>query len=299
MQYVIFGANGYIGLYLYRRLVDDNYCVFGTSHKKQEEGALFFYDIQKSTINHILEKMDNGEDRTAIICIAEPKIDSCFENYKQAYDINVIKTKELMHQLSQEGFHSIYFSTDNVFDGKKGNYTEESPTNPINKYGMMKAEMEKYILEEEPSACILRISKVVSAYKAKQNIFTEWMNQIETGIVQCISGNYLSFVSIEDIYQVCLIVAKKKLQGLYNIVGDEKYSRAELAHKLFNVVGAREVVIEECELDKFVFKDGRPLNISMSNLKFKTETGYQFMSMDEVIKQFCCNVKGSRRWRTM
>lgn len=285
MQYVIFGANGYIGSYLYRRLVDDNYCVFGTSHKKQEEGTLFFYDIQKSTINHILEKMDNGEDRTAIICIAEPKIDSCFENYKQAYDINVIKTKELIHQLSQEGFHSIYFSTDNVFDGKKGNYTEESSTNPINKYGMMKAEMEKYILEE-PSACILRISKVVSAYKAKQNIFTEWMNQIETGIVRCIRGNYLSFVSIEDIYQVCLIVAKKKLHGLYNIVGDEKYNRAELAHKFFNVMGARDVVVEECELDKFVFKDGRPLNLSMSNLKFKTETGYQFMSMDEVIKKF-------------
>jgi len=291
MQYVIFGANGYIGSYLYRRLVADNYCVFGTSRKKHEEGTLFFYDIQKSTINHILEKMDNGEDRTAIICIAEPKIDNCFENYNQAYNINVIKTKELIHQLSQEGFHSIYFSTDNVFDGKKGNYTEESPTNPINKYGMMKAEMEKYILEKEPSTCILRISKVVSTYQIKQNIFTEWMNQIETGIVRCIRGNYLSFISIEDIYQACLIAANKKLYGLYNIVGDEKYSRAELARKFFNVVGARDIVIEEDELDKFVFKDGRPLNISMSNLKFKTETGYQFMSMDEAIHNFIYNLE--------
>lgn len=286
MQYVIFGANGYIGSYLYRRLVDDNYCVFGTSRNKHEENTIVFYDIQKSTINHILEKMDNSEDRTAIICIAEPKIDSCFENYKQAYDINVIKTKELIYQLSQEGVRSIYFSTDNVFDGTEGNYTEESPTNPINKYGMMKAEMEKYILEKEPSTCILRISKVVSTYQTKQNIFTEWMNQIETGIVRCIRGNYLSFISIEDIYQACLIAANKKLYGLYNIVGDEKYSRAELARKFFNVVGARDIVIKEDELDKFVFKDGRPLNISMSNLKFKTETGYQFMSMDEVIKKF-------------
>lgn len=291
MQYVILGVSGYIGSYLYRRLVSDNYCVFGTSRNKQEEDTIVFYDIQKSTIKHLLKKIDSHEDRTAIICIAEPKIDNCFENYKQAYDINVIKTKELIHQLSQEGFHSIYFSTDNVFDGRKGNYTEESPTNPINKYGMMKAEMEKYVLEEEPSACILRISKVVSAYQTKQNIFTEWMNQIKTGVVRCIRGNYLSFISIEDIYQVCVIVSKTKLHGLYNIVGDEKYSRAELARKFFNVVGARDVVIEECELDKFVFRDGRPLNISMSNLKFKTETGYQFMSMDEVIKQFCSNIK--------
>lgn len=297
MQYVIFGANGFIGSYLYHRLADDNYCVFGTSRNKHEEDAIVFYDIQKSTIKHLLKKIDSHEDRTAIICIAEPRIDNCFENYKQAYDINVIKTKELIHQLSQEGFHSIYFSTDNVFDGKKGNYTEESPTNPINKYGMMKAEIEKYILAEEPSACILRISKVVSAYKAKQNIFTEWMNQIETGTVRCIRGNYLSFVSIEDIYQVCLIVAENKMHGLYNIVGDKSYSRSELAYKFFSIMGITEVAIKEDSLEKFSLKDKRPLDVSMSNLKFKNETNYHFMAMDDVIIQFNGNVKGSSVWR--
>ena len=180
MQYVVFGVDGYIGSFLYQQLIKYRINTLGTSRKHKEKSSLLFYDIQTSDIDNILSLTDE-RDKTAIICIADSKIDSCYENYNQAYDINVIKTKELIHKLTKEGFHIITFSSDNVFDGTEGNYTEESPTNPINKYGMMKAEMEKNILEEESSICVLRIPKVVSTYQMKQNVFTEWMKQKEIG----------------------------------------------------------------------------------------------------------------------
>lgn len=292
MQYLVLGATGYIGSYLYRRLIGDGYYVIGTRCKDKGDDKLLFYDIQNSNLENLLEQLDDEENKTAIICIAESNIDKCFENYNWVYDINVTKTKMLIQKLSEKGFQVIYFSSDNVFDGVSGNYTEESLTSPINKYGMMKAEMEQYILDNEPEVCILRISKVVSELRKRQNVFTEWENQMIEGKIRCIRGNRLSFVCLEDIYHVCLLVAENNLKGLYNIAGDKTYSRAELAERFYGKKGITNIDICECDVGEFLFKDQRPLNLGLSNQKFKNATGYQFKGLDSVIEQYLNSKSG-------
>lgn len=288
MQYVVFGSDGYIGSYIYNQLLKDGYNTIGTSRRLKTEDALVYYDIQQNNIDCILSEIcDNA--KTAIICIAESNIDRCFENYALAYEINVCLTRRLIKQLVDNDFHIIYFSSDNVFDGISGNYTEESPTHPINKYGIMKDEMEKYLLKTYPEVCILRISKVVSTFERAHNVFTEWVNQVRTGRINCIKGNKLSFVCIDDVYHACLISSEKNLCGIYNVVGDCTYSRAELARKFLNYSGMATIELNECNLDELFFKDRRPLNLGMSNQKFKNITGYQFMDMDSVIKQYLQN----------
>ena len=173
-----------------------------------------------------------------------------------------------------------------IFDGVEGNYTEESLVNPVNKYGEMKVIMEQYLYQQIPKACILRISKVVSTQAAKQNVFTEWLNQTKKGLIKCIKGNRLSFICIDDIYQVCVTAAEKRMYGLYNIAGDDAYGRAALAEKFYQQLGITDIEVREYDWQEFGFKDKRPLDVSMCNQKFKDETGYQFMNMNDAIEKF-------------
>lgn len=288
MKYLILGANGYIGSYIYSRMVIEGIEVIGTGHRRKGVEGLVNFDIRKDCAFDITKAIIDKE-KVAIVCISQSNIDRCYENFNQAYEINVDKTKKLVHELAKENFQIIYLSSDNVFDGVDGNYTEESKTNPLNKYGLMKAEMEQYLLKNEPKVCILRLPKVVSIFNHRQNIFTEWLSQIGNGEICCIKRNYISFVCVDDIYHVCLTIAKKKMYGLYNIAGDRPYSRAELARKFFDKLGNVKVNIKECELTEFSFKDKRPLNLSMDNMKFKDKTGYQFTDMDLVIEKFINN----------
>ena len=103
MQYFVFGATGYIGSYIYHQLVKDGLNVIGTSRRTDSAGNLVFYEIQKNNIEGILAKV-NGCKKTAIICIAEPNIDRCYENYDDAYEINVTGTKRLIQSLEAEEF---------------------------------------------------------------------------------------------------------------------------------------------------------------------------------------------------
>lgn len=285
MHYVIFGASGYIGSYLYERMRECGLNVTGTHYQKQLYSENIEFDILK---DHVPKTVHEIQDRhkTAIVCIAQPDIGCCYENQSQAYLINVQKTKELIHELTESGFHVIFFSTDNVFDGSRGNYTEESKTNGINQYGIMKAEMESYLLANEPQACIFRVSKVVRAEVAKQNILTQLEQQAKQECTWCVRGNRLSFVAMEDIYQACLIAGQKRMTGLYQVAGDKAYSRFEFAKLFYHKMGNSSVQVKECSADELHLKDGRPLDISMSNLKFKQETGYRFTSMDAVMEQY-------------
>ncbi|MDE7177484.1 MAG: sugar nucleotide-binding protein [Lachnospiraceae bacterium] len=289
MQYLIIGANSSIGSYLYKRMKEEGLDVVGTGHVRNINDELIYYDILKDDIDSVLQgRMDKPV--LAIICIAMAQIDQCLLERESAYQINVVKTKELIRYFTAQNIKVIYFSSEYVFDGVKGSYTEQDSTNPINQYGYMKEEMEKHIVEYEPTVCVFRISKVVHTERIDQNVLWQWEQlQKKHEIIRCIKGNKMSFVSIEDIYQASCIVKNMDLCGIYNISGDVSYSRKELAEKFFEMAGADEYKIEECEATEFGFKERRPMDVSLDNRKFKERTGYKFTPMDAVIESYVQN----------
>lgn len=285
MQYLIIGASGNVGSYIYTRLKAEGITAIGTRHGNKRNEELLPFDITLDSVSKLAESFTGGE-KTAIVCTAVSKIDQCAEEYEYAYEINVKKTKQLIQELQNEGFYVIYFSTDNVFDGTKGGYTEEDKTCAVNAYGRMKVEMEQYLQKNIPSVCIFRISKVVSTLRRPQNVFCEWETAIEKKEIRCIKDNIISFIAVEDIYQACILAASRKMSGLYHIAGDDVLPRKTLALRFYQALGISDVEIREVPLALFGFKEARPLNVSMSNEKFKKETGYCFTGMDQVIQGY-------------
>lgn len=290
MQYLILGANGYIGSYLYNRMTMEGIDVIGTGHSSKGSENLLSFDLLKDSISDV-SRLITDKEKTAIFCIAQSNIDRCKREYELSRQINVLSAKKTIRELMQEQFHLIYFSTDNVFDGIKGNYTEQDKTNAINEYGKMKEEMEHFLMEEYPETCIMRLPKVVKTSADGKNLFSEWVKCTEKGEALCIRDNYLSLVTIEDLYQACMILSNSNMRGLYHVAGDERCSRAEIARKFFDKLGDAKTNIRECDLKEFPFYDKRPLNIGLCNSKFKKETGYQFMSLDEVFNGYVNHIK--------
>lgn len=286
MKYLILGASSYIGKYIYDKMKESMVCVMGTYCYAMSEEGLIHFDILSDDIEQFLDSMKVLPD-IAIICIGQTNFDRCADAYMTAYAVNVECMKKLICGLAARNIKVIYISTDNVFDGKRGNYTELDETNPIGKYGMMKKEMECYILNNLPQMCILRIAKPISDRPAKRNLLTEWEHKKKEGKeIVCIKDNIMSFTAMKDLFKICLLIGERNLQGLYHIAGDKAYSRRELAIKFFQYIGEGVPQIRECELKEFGFKDIRPLNTSMSNQKFKLDTGYDFMPVEEVIKAY-------------
>lgn len=285
MKYLIVGAEGYIGDYIFSHMKMDNLDVIGTGHKFIQREDIVHYDLLTSSVSDIIGLV-KGNEKTAIICIGQTNIDRCKTMYEISRQINVTAQKVLINALVSEGYNVIYFSTDNVFDGRKGNYSEVDSTNAINEYGKMKEEMEHFLLKEHPGICIFRLPKVLGTRRGNKNMVTDLEDNLRRGEVKCIKGVQMSVVSIRDVYQACLIASMKPMAGLYNLSTGEIYSRKELAEILGGIMGIFPVKVVELDAEVFGFKDKRPLKIGLSNSKFKHETGYRFYSVKEIYEDY-------------
>ena len=259
--------------------------VIGTAHRCSYGQDMVRFDALSDSAFHIT-KLIEGKEKTAIICIGQANIDKCLVEYELSKKINVVFIKEVTEILTQEGFQVIYFSTDNVFDGRKGNYSEQSKTCAINNYGKMKEEIEHFLLDKYPDVCTFRLPKVLGTQRERQNILTDFENRAEDGEICCIKGNIMSIISKKDIYRACLIASARRMYGIYNLSSGEVYSRKGLAVKFLSKLGVCPEKVIEMELKEFNFKDARPLNISLDNSKFRCETGYEFETVDMLIKQY-------------
>lgn len=293
MELLVIGATGYIGSQIYCEALKRNIKVIGTKFQSQNKEFVQF-NIVNDKIEDLVSKF-NGNNKVAVICSANAKIDYCYDYKDEAYKINVTATVKLLNELKALNYKIIFLSTDNVFDGKRGNYTEKDVQCPINEYGKMKTIVEKYIVENIQDACIMRIGKIIGLRNHKNDMLTEWMNQAKNSEkIYCIKDNIFTPTHVEDIVNSFFIIAERKLKGVYNIVGNEHFSRKSMALKFLNYTGLKTDIIEK-DISEFNFKDNRPLNICMNNNKFINETSYHFKSMEIVFKEFNKNIEAVKK----
>lgn len=290
MNILVVGASGYIGEYIFNKYAASGDNVKALSRRELSgaaENDVKIFDMKnidniKPVLSEFFQVEKNKKIKStkhAIICAAQTSIDRCKNDKKAAYDINVIFTKKLLLCLKECGYHVIFCSSDNVFDGKSGNYSEKDSANPVNEYGKMKLEIERHIQEKYPEFCIVRLPKVIGRAGHKKDMLQEWENMAAAGKeIFCIRDNFFSPVHIEDVSKCFKIIMEREISGIYHVCGDKRYSRIELCKKFLAKIGLNAIITEK-NLEDFNFADNRPLDTSMLNNKFCGETGYKFADL--------------------
>ena len=172
----------------------------------------------------------------------------------------------------------IHISTDYVFDGTRGNYSENDQTNPINQYGLAKLDGEKNLLDTSYSCLIIRTAWLFSRFK---NNFLEKIisnikkNNILTGAYDCI-GSPTSASSLAK--AINKIIPKYlndlSLGGIYHFANQGTASRYELIQEIQNLfIRNSSAKYSHQEIIKvknsfFNLPANRPLNTSLNCDKF-------------------------------
>ena len=86
-----------------------------------------------------------------IHCASLTNIDQCEIDKNLTEKINIGSTKNIIEAISDKDIKLVYISTDSVYDGIKGDFSEDDKINPLNYYGLSKYEGELQILRKEHS----------------------------------------------------------------------------------------------------------------------------------------------------
>ncbi len=129
---IIIGAGGFLGkafLSRYRGILPDTLALA----KNANTGGLIHYNLLEP--GALPSEITTGTYTDALVLAGISRIKTCEDNMEMTGKVNVTGVLTLMRELVKRQIKPIFFTTDYVFDGTTGSYTETSAFNPLNEYG--------------------------------------------------------------------------------------------------------------------------------------------------------------------
>lgn len=241
MRVLITGASGLLGGKLARMASNSRLEVFGTyrSQPVTIKNPVHLDVTEKSAVLAICSKIHPD---VIINAAALTDVDLCEREKDLALVVNAEAVGYLAEVSRVIGAHLVQLSTDYIFDGEKGMYTEGDEPNPINHYGYSKLLGEKKVLSMAESWCIARSSVIFGWGREQRPNFATWvLKSLRVGQkLSVITDQYASPTLNNNLVAMLLEIAERKLQGIYHVAGRDRINRFEMAVKIaeiFNLDG--------------------------------------------------------------
>jgi len=272
---LITGASGQVGWHLCHYLPQKGYRVTGTyhSHKPDLPGVeLLECNLEEP---QALSPLCQKDFTTVIHAAALTHADQCEKMPDVARRVNVKGTKALA-ELFRPETRFIYISTDLVFDGSKGWYSETETINPVNLYGETKAEGEHAALSR-PGAVVVRLSLVYGPATPFSAGFSSVMkSHLEAGQpVKLFIDQYRTPIYVGDILRALeRIIEQEPRERIYHLGGAERVNRWDCGCRYVDVFGYERALLQPVTADS-VGLVPRGKDCSLDCTRFVTEFGFR------------------------
>ena len=278
---LVIGAGGRLGSALLREYARE-FQVAGSRHSQLELGDL-------ARIRSTLEPL---EFDLLINCAALTAVDYCESHREEAFRVNAEAPALLAKICRAKAAQLIHFSTDYVFDGKKGEpYTENDEAAPLSVYGRSKLDGERAVLETADGFLVVRVSWVFGPDRPSfldQVIARAQQTTEVAGIADKISAPTYTL----DIGRWLRIAWERNLGGLLHLANAGECSWREYAqHGLdccraagMKLRGTKVAPLKMAEMKNFLAR--RPVYTVLSTDKFARSTGVEPRSWREAVAEY-------------
>lgn len=269
MKVLVIGKDSQLGSEIIRLI----HGAIGTSRRKTSD---IYLDLKDPEM--IMHRVTEYDPDVVINSAAQTNVDRCEEDKFEAYSVNAIAIRNITKACAKTGSYFIHVSTDYVFDGQKGKYTEEDVPSPINYYGISKALGEAYALSYENSL-IIRTSGL---YGIKMNFPLFVVKTLrEGGTVDCIDS-YYSPIHATMLAEAIKEVLAKSPHGILNVSG-KRISRYEFAIRIKDTLNIDTGMIN---LSRRIptMKANRPYDSSLDNRKAHCFLSTKFDDLNKSIE---------------
>jgi dTDP-4-dehydrorhamnose reductase len=295
---LITGANGLLGQKLVELLVQESTVDLiatarGENRLPNTNGYRYVsLDItQSKEVNTVFETY---KPDVVIHTAAMTNVDTCETDQSGCELLNVTAVAFLIDACQKHDTFLCHLSTDFIFDGADGPYTEEATPNPISVYGASKLRAEKLIEASSIRWAIARTVLVfgIVADMSRTNIILWVKKSLEDGKqINVVTDQFRTPTLAEDLAIGCWLIAQKEAEGIFNISGSDFLTPYEMAIKTANYYGLPTDLIKQADSSTFSQPAKRPPRTGFILDKAIRELGYQPRTFDEGIALMSKQIK--------
>ena len=209
-----------------------------------------------------------------INCAALAIVDACETDPVRARQLNTELPAKLAALVARGGARLLHVSTDAIFDGMRGEYTEEDAPHPLSVYGQTKLEGERAAAEANPDTLIARVNFYGWSLSGKRSLSEFFFNNLKKGRqLKGFTDVYFCPLLVNDLAVLFMSMIEKKLCGIYHTVSSECISKFEFGAALAREFGLDENLIAPTSVAEAGLKAARSTNLTLRSNKLAETLG--------------------------
>jgi dTDP-4-dehydrorhamnose reductase len=287
MRILVTGASGLLGLNTALE-ASQQHEVFGSVNENVIQSTAFTVIQSDLTEPGALEKLiDERQPEWVINCAALANLEACEANPALAKKLNSELPENLANYVAKGGARLVHLSTDAVFDGKNGNYTEGDEPNPLSLYARTKLRGEQAVLAANPEAIVARVNLYGWSLSGKRSLAEWFVNNLSAGTsIMGFTDVYFCPLLVNHLARLLLRMLERDLKGLYHVVSSECSSKYDFGVKLAGLFGFEDSLIKPALISQSGLSAARSPNLTLKADKLSRDLGGSTPSLNTGLESF-------------
>jgi dTDP-4-dehydrorhamnose reductase len=276
MTTLVIGASGLVGSHLVDSLRRDGEEVVGTSLRHPAAGQLSLDLRDGAAVKRCVESC---RPETIYLPASLTHVDYCETHPEESLATNVTGVRHLVSAAVAWGARIVYFSSDYVFSGDAGPYSESDPVAPLSVYGRHKVLAEQSLT---PDSLIVRTTVVYGREEQAKNFVYRLRGLLAAGREILVPGDQVGNPTYApNLARAAAALARAGATGIYHVAGRERLSRYEFALEVARVFSLPADPIRPVATAELHQPAPRPLSAGMKVEKAQAELPFPLIGCRE------------------
>ncbi len=275
MRLLITGVTGLLGANLAWEARQAGFAVWGVAAHRPLPGAPFPMRTVDLTAPAALDAVWAWARPDAVIHTAAlAHVDACERDPARAWGVNVVLRGSLSARAAQAGVPLVHISTDAVFDGTRGDYTEDDPPNPRNVYARTKLEGERAVLAAHPGAAVARVNFFGWSLTGGRSLAEWFLDNLQAGRpMRGFTDVWFCPLLANHLAQVLLAMLARGLTGVYHATSPQCTTKYAFGVALAQTFGYDPALIRPATVDDAGLAAPRPRRLTLRSDKLAQALG--------------------------
>ncbi len=272
MRALVVGASGFVGEYLHVRLTGRGHQVWGTFHSSPRPGLVALDVLDRKRTAALVRSL-----RPDVVFhpAAVANVDWCERFPEASFLVNVTGLGHVVEAAVSAEARVVLFSTEYVFDGADGPYSEEDVPRPLSAYGRQKRAGEALVLDRVPGGLVVRTTVVYGWERRGKNFVERLLAELSAGRAVRVPVDQVSSPTyVVDLVDAACDLAEQGCAGIYHVAGAERADRRTFALAVANAFGLDGRLVVGVPTAELGQKAPRPLEGGLDVEKIRQRLGW-------------------------
>lgn len=291
MRILVTGASGLLGANVALEAVSAGHTVFGVGNRSplNTERNPSFTGLTANLLNpgELYRMLEQTQPDWVINCAALANLEDCEKDPVLARRINSEFPGMLAEECRKSGARLLHVSTDAIFDGQKGYYTEADEPNPLNVYAQSKLDGERAVTDADSNALIARVNLFGFSPSGRRSLAEFFLyNLMEGKSLKGFTDVFFCPMLVNDIAHIFFKMLAAELSGLYHVFSAEALSKYDFGVRIANRFGLDAGLIAPVSVEDGGLVAARSPNLRMDVHKLSTALGEDLPTFSTMLERF-------------